>query len=526
VRITWACNNRCIFCLDSDVTRAQHIPAEEVRDEIRRGYAPGARLILSGGEASIHPEFIEFIRYGREIGYEWIQTISNGRSFASEKFAKAAADAGLNEVTFSIHGHNDELHDTLSGVKGGFRQALKGLLNLRNDGRVVISVDIVLNRMNVPHLDDILRFFMRLGVHEFDLLQLVPFGRAWSDEWRESLFYNIKEALPHIKKALDNAHVPGNFIWTNRFPVQLLEGLEDLIQDPHKLHDELRGRRKEFEQYINSGEKLLCYGERCRFCFARGVCHEIYSAKERVDGREVEELLLTVDSNGNAPESLKFMLETQPLKRLLVSAPDIAAFSQAMPQQAKADIEVRLGLDDWRGYAEFKASDAAWAQNIKVLHLASAEAVEKFVTRPERPVIEIRRDTAAAAWKLREEISKRGDAILHVPSFEAMNDARAHLVDMRRYLKGWLGAAVRVENAPLCMHPQAMPPEAATVISADCFNAAGRLDVSAFAEHYIKHGYFSRSERCTECIHNADCRGMHINYLRLFGFATLIPQKK
>ncbi|MDP7111173.1 MAG: radical SAM protein, partial [Myxococcota bacterium] len=60
------CNNRCAFCLDSDAQDGTLASREEVEAELVRGRDQGAhRLILSGGEASIHPDFLHFVRRGR-----------------------------------------------------------------------------------------------------------------------------------------------------------------------------------------------------------------------------------------------------------------------------------------------------------------------------------------------------------------------------------------------------------------------------------------------------------------------------
>ena len=88
------------------------IDAESLKAYIALGRKMGReRLILSGGEASVHPDFVELIRYGREVGYEWIQTVTNGMMFAYKGFARACAKAGLDEATVSMHGHTARLQD-------------------------------------------------------------------------------------------------------------------------------------------------------------------------------------------------------------------------------------------------------------------------------------------------------------------------------------------------------------------------------------------------------------------------------
>jgi MoaA/NifB/PqqE/SkfB family radical SAM enzyme len=95
VRITAACNEKCLFCLDADAQNGKLIADDIVREKIRSGYQSGIynRIIISGGEASINPKFADYIRYAREIGYDRIQTVTNGNMFCRPEFCKKVFDA-------------------------------------------------------------------------------------------------------------------------------------------------------------------------------------------------------------------------------------------------------------------------------------------------------------------------------------------------------------------------------------------------------------------------------------------------
>ena len=120
----------------------------------------------------------------------------------------------------------------------------------------VVNVDVVVNALNLESLPDILDFYMDRGITEFDLLWPVPFGRAWEN--REEILCRPDYPAPGLREAIGRARSRGAVVWTNRLPPHLLEGLEELIQDPHKLHDEVKGRRKELEQSMGSGQDLPC----------------------------------------------------------------------------------------------------------------------------------------------------------------------------------------------------------------------------------------------------------------------------
>ncbi|RYE83648.1 MAG: radical SAM protein, partial [Myxococcales bacterium] len=293
VRLTYDCNNRCTFCLDTNAHDGTMRDDREVRVQIVEGRKKGAdRLILSGGEPTMHPRFLDYVLLGRRAGYPWIQTVTNGRMFSYPGFLEQALDRGLREITFSLHGHTAKLHDALVGTPGAFEQEVVALKAALATGRVVVSVDVVINKMNVRHLPAMLATFLEWGVREFDLLQVIPFGNAWTDA-RHHLFYDLEDPtiVAGIRQALELARRPDVHIWLNRFPPPHAEGFEELIQDPYKLNDEVRGRREEFGRYLASGQKLSCrQPERCAYCYLQQLCDGLDTALEARRAPAVDEL--------------------------------------------------------------------------------------------------------------------------------------------------------------------------------------------------------------------------------------------
>ncbi|MFA5188677.1 MAG: radical SAM protein [Patescibacteria group bacterium] len=276
--ISTRCNNQCLFCHDKEnQVNGRFFTLAEVQDKIEQAKKEGyKRLILSGGEASINPDFLKIVRYAHDLGFKEIQTITNGRYFYYSKFAAEAIKAGLTEITFSLHGHNEELHEEFTGVKGSFQQALTGLANVRKYPQIIVNIDIVINKLNYPKLYDIIQFYAQnFGVYEFDLLQVVPFGQAWEN--RDKLFYDFNDALPYLNKVWELAKNDQRFhIWTNRFPAQYLEGYEFLIQDPYKYFDDVLGRKKMFAEFINENKLMPCFNpERCKSCNLNDFCQKL-----------------------------------------------------------------------------------------------------------------------------------------------------------------------------------------------------------------------------------------------------------
>ena len=300
VRLTFDCNDRCVFCLDAHTHDGRIRDREEVKAQILEGRRKGAtRLILSGGEPTIHPHFVDFVRLGRLAGYRKIQTVTNGRMFAYPEFLRAALDAGLSEITFSIHGPNAKVHDALVGTKGAFEEEMKGLRGALADGRPVVNLDVCVNRGNVRHLPEMMATFTAMGVREFDLLHVIPFGRAYS-EGREVLFYDLEAMRPFLLEAFAYARRPGMHVWLNRFPPQHLEGFEDLIQDPHKLIEEVRGRKEEYALLLGHDIPLDCRApDRCRHCYLEPLCDRLDEVRAQLAGGRFE--VLRVEAEAEAP---------------------------------------------------------------------------------------------------------------------------------------------------------------------------------------------------------------------------------
>lgn len=286
VRIASSCNNKCIFCLDSNAHDGTFVEDDIVKKQIKEWFKEWYenRVIISGWEASIDPKFSEYIKYAKDIGYDRVQTVTNGNMFAIKSFTDKVFKAWLEEVTFSFHGHNSKLHDYLVDTKWAFMKSLKWLIYIKkNYPNIILNIDIVVNKINVPYLPEIVKFFIKFWVYEYDILQIIPFWRGFH-EHKNKLFYNLEDYSDKLTETWKLSRDNDMYMWTNRFPAEAFEWYEDLIQDPRKIKSEVMWEgRHHFEPFILSWgkEKQECYWKACDVCFQKQYCNDFIDNQEK-----------------------------------------------------------------------------------------------------------------------------------------------------------------------------------------------------------------------------------------------------
>ncbi len=370
VRLSYDCNNHCTFCLDSDAHNGTMRATADIKTQIIEGRKRGMqRLILSGGEPTMHPNFLDFVKLGRRAGYRKVQTVTNGRMFKYPEFLNKAVENGLDEITFSLHGHTAKLHDALVGTPGAFADETAGLKAALASGRFIVNVDIVINKQNVKHLPEMLETFIGWGVQEFDLLHVIPFGNAWT-EARDHLFYDLDGNLEYLQKAFAYARRPDIHIWLNRFPPAYAEGFEDLIQDPYKLNDEVRGRREEYEKYLAFGKKLDCREpDRCKRCYLEPLCDGLDEVIAARKAESVDEIRFT--------RAMPPLVQLPEAKAARVVAKDLTAAAHIVKAAKAATLVLELG--DYSGLAAALEGDVLFGKRLVRCDTGSPEQARSLL---------------------------------------------------------------------------------------------------------------------------------------------------
>ncbi len=139
IGIVYRCNQMCTFCELADMDT--DLAPEKVRAAIDQSRARGSRrLIITGGEPTLSPQLVEYVRHARERGIERIEIQTNAVLLDRPGFAEALREAGLTNAQVSLHGPDGAISDRLTAAPGTHARTLKGVDNLLRTGvRVLLN---------------------------------------------------------------------------------------------------------------------------------------------------------------------------------------------------------------------------------------------------------------------------------------------------------------------------------------------------------------------------------------------------
>lgn len=286
LEITLRCNNNCVFCLQGHHPDESHRLFEDIKKEINE-LAKGnvEKIIISGGEPTIHPYFIQIIQYAKKQGFSFIQVISNGRLFSIPSFTEKAIAAGLSEITLSIHGHTPELHDSLVNAPGALQQIERATKYLRDKG-IIISVDTGIFQQNYRYLKEIVEF-----VHEKlhltgDIDLIGPTLQGNAEKNIVNVMPSYEDVEPFLARALQYCKDHHKVCWVLRVPLKYMTGYEVYKQDNEKLVEQSLSMKSSLTSF-----PAFCKGDKCQYCRMIYVCEKLEQTVPFLDSKKIDVVL-------------------------------------------------------------------------------------------------------------------------------------------------------------------------------------------------------------------------------------------
>lgn len=140
--LTYRCNMRCLHCYNPGAAHSVGEAPRRSTVEMRLAEATSVlddlrdigvyRLVLSGGEASIHSDFLAILVAARERGFA-VTLLTNGLALDEQQCVRIAR-AWPSLVALSIYSAFPAAHDAITGVPGSFERSVRALETLRQLG--------------------------------------------------------------------------------------------------------------------------------------------------------------------------------------------------------------------------------------------------------------------------------------------------------------------------------------------------------------------------------------------------------
>ena len=158
LNITSLSNDNCLFYKKPKETIESFEEIKKKIIELKKRNIK--RIIISGGEPTIHSSIFKIIQFIKNEGLD-VKLNSNARMFSYELFCKKLYNVGLRVVSVPIFSDKPEIHDKVTKVTGSLNQTLQGINNWKKLGGDV-EVRTVLFEGNRGDLSKFIDFILEL----------------------------------------------------------------------------------------------------------------------------------------------------------------------------------------------------------------------------------------------------------------------------------------------------------------------------------------------------------------------------
>jgi MoaA/NifB/PqqE/SkfB family radical SAM enzyme len=159
LELTTSCNLECKHCFyqnSNEFTSNCFIKKEEAFRLIEKFKKCGIdKLVLTGGEPTIHPDFIEIAIFAKNK-IPKVTLCTNG-VMKSDKLKQEVIDLGFDTYTISIDSHLKENHDEFRGRRGALKDTLN-FTRLLVKNKKNLSIHIALHQNNINHIEKTINF--------------------------------------------------------------------------------------------------------------------------------------------------------------------------------------------------------------------------------------------------------------------------------------------------------------------------------------------------------------------------------
>ena len=231
INLTSRCNMRCSVCFadagaPGDVFEPDH---DEIVRQLRTlrdlRPTPCTAIQFTGGEPTIHPEFLRIVAAARRMGFSHIQIATNGLRLADADFAARCAEAGVHTIYLQFDGVGDRAHRRTRNFPGLWEKKLAVIANCRRYGMKICLVPTILKGVNDDRVAEIFRF----AVANIDVVSGISFQPvSFSGRISSGALAERRYTLGDLAHAIADAS--GASPLRDMFPLSIVVPLSSLLE--------------------------------------------------------------------------------------------------------------------------------------------------------------------------------------------------------------------------------------------------------------------------------------------------------
>ena len=175
--ITHRCPLHCVYCsnplemaaVSSELSTAQWIDVLQQAGKLGMLHAH-----FTGGEPLARPDLTELIAGARTAGL-YTNLITSGIGLAEERL-QALVDAGLDHIQLSFQDSHEDSANWIAGAKAHAHKI--ELSRLVHRHKIAFTVNLVIHRQNIEHLDEMIGFIEQLAPERMEIAHTQYYGWA------------------------------------------------------------------------------------------------------------------------------------------------------------------------------------------------------------------------------------------------------------------------------------------------------------------------------------------------------------
>lgn len=209
--VTLSCNRRCPYCF-YDVTyldvKSPVSPSDatfllpDVLKMIQEMAQIGAAdLYLTGGEPLLRKDLLNIIHVAKSVR---VRTHLNTKYPVERRLAQKLAQAGLYSAIVSLDDARPEQAAALAGSPGYLDEAKATITSFLNAG-IQTEINVVVTKMNINHLDLLIKLSISLGVHKMNISQfIIPYPQRPATKCLSPPAVNLTDIVDSLRQRYEH----------------------------------------------------------------------------------------------------------------------------------------------------------------------------------------------------------------------------------------------------------------------------------------------------------------------------------